>query len=72
VGKPLEAEWITEEAMRGTLAGFGMSAAQVDSLVGMSTGFLGGFTPEQHRSVHSTTPTTLAEWAYAELKPLLG
>ncbi len=71
VGKPLHVERIPEEAMRGTLAGFGMSAEQVDSLVGMSTGFLGGFTPEQQRSVHSTTPTTLAEWAYAELRPLL-
>ncbi len=71
VGKPLDVERIAEEAMRGTLAGFGMSAEQVDSLVGMSTGFLDGFTPEQQRSVHSTTPTTLAEWAYAELRPLL-
>ncbi|MFJ6537745.1 NAD(P)H-binding protein [Paenarthrobacter sp. NPDC091711] len=71
VGKPLEVERIPEEEMRGTLAGFGMSAEQIDSLVGMSTGFLGGFTPEQERSVHSTTPTTLAEWAYTELKPML-
>ncbi|MBT2584915.1 NAD(P)H-binding protein [Arthrobacter sp. ISL-95] len=71
VGKPLDVERIPEESMRGTLAGLGMSAAQVDSLVGMSTGFLGDFTPEQQRSVHSTTPTTLAGWAYAELKPLL-
>jgi uncharacterized protein YbjT (DUF2867 family) len=72
VGKSLDVERIPEQAMRGTLEGLGMSAAQVDSLVGMSTGFLGDFTPEQQRSVHSTTPTTLAEWAYAELKPLLG
>lgn len=71
VGKPLEVEQISEEAMRGALEGLGMSAAQLDAVVGMSTGFLGNFTPEQPRSVHSTTPTTLAEWAYAELKPLL-
>ncbi len=69
LGRPLDVEQIPEEAMRGTLETFGMSAAQIDSLVGMSTGFLGDFTPEQPRSVHSTTPTTLAEWAYAELKP---
>lgn len=69
---PLEVERIPEETMRGTLESFGMSAAQIDSLVGMSTGFLGDFTPEQPRSVHSTTPTTLAEWAYAELNPLVG
>ncbi|GEB19056.1 NmrA family transcriptional regulator [Paenarthrobacter aurescens] len=72
VGKPLEVERIPEEAMRKTLAGFGMSAAKVDSLVGMSTGFLGGFVPEQQRSILSTTPTTLAEWAYSRLRPLLA
>ena len=69
LGRPLDVEQIPEETMRGTLESFGMSAAQIDSLIGMSTGFLGDFTPEQPRSVHSTTPTTLAEWAYAELKP---
>ncbi|UKA50528.1 NAD(P)H-binding protein [Arthrobacter sp. FW305-123] len=72
VGKPLEVERIPEEAMRKTLAGLGMSAAKVDSLVGMSTGFLGGFVPEQERSILSTTPTTLAEWAYSRLRPLLA
>lgn len=37
----------------------------------MSTGLRGGFVPEQPRTVHTTTPTTLAAWAYDELRPAL-
>lgn len=72
ISKPLEVERIPEDAMRAALEGFGMSEAKVDSLVGMSTGFLHGFEPEQKRSLQSTTPTTLRAWAYDELRPLLA
>ena len=72
IGRPLDVERIPEEDMRSAMRGLGMSAAGVDSLVGMSTGFLDGFEPEQQRSVRSTTPSSLAAWAYGELRPLLG
>ncbi|MGJ3191537.1 NAD(P)H-binding protein [Paenarthrobacter sp. FR1] len=69
--RPLAVERITEDAMRAALEGFGMSVARVDSIIGMSAGFLDGFEPEQKRSLQTTTPTALAAWAYDELRPLL-
>ena len=44
---------------------------QVEAIVGMSTGLRDGFVPEQPRSVLTTTPSTLAGWAHAHLRPLL-
>lgn len=70
-GRPLDVEHIPADAMRNALEGYGMSGARIDSIIGMSTGFLDGFEPEQKRTVRSTTPTTLAAWAYDELRPLL-
>lgn len=64
-------ERIPDEAMRGMLTGAGMSDEQVEALLGMSTGLRDDFVPEQPRSVRTTTPTTLASWAYDELRPLL-
>ncbi|MER5391279.1 hypothetical protein [Saccharopolyspora sp. NPDC002686] len=48
-----------------------MSSGQVEGIVGMSTGQLDGFTPEDERSILTTTPTTLAAWAHAQLRPAL-
>jgi uncharacterized protein YbjT (DUF2867 family) len=41
------------------------------AVLGMSTGLRDDFTPEQPRTVATTTPTTLASWAYDTLRPLL-
>lgn len=71
LGRHVAVERIPDEAMRGMLTGAGMSDEQVEALLGMSTGLRDDFVPEQPRSVRTTTPTTLASWAYDELRPLL-
>ena len=68
-GHPIGVHRIAEDAMRELLGGAGMSDAQIEALIGMSTGLLNGFVPEQPRTVHTTTPTTLAAWAYDVLRP---
>jgi uncharacterized protein YbjT (DUF2867 family) len=70
-GHPVRAERITDDEMRGLLAGYGMSDGLVEAVLGMSTGMRDGFVPEQARDVTTTTPTTLGSWAYDVLRPLL-
>jgi uncharacterized protein YbjT (DUF2867 family) len=70
-GHPVRAERITDDEMRGLLAGYGMSDGLVEAVMGMSTGMRDGFVPEQARDVTTTTPTTLGSWAYDVLRPLL-
>ncbi|WP_022894634.1 NAD(P)H-binding protein [Agromyces subbeticus] len=70
-GRPLAVEQISADAMRSGLLDAGMPAAGVEAMLGMSTGFLDGFVAEQPRSVRTTTPTTLASWAYDVLRPQL-
>jgi len=70
-GHPIRAERITDDEMRGLLAGAGMSGGLVEAVMGMSTGMRDGFVPEQARDVTTTTPTTLGSWAYDVLRPLL-
>lgn len=41
--------------------------SSVGAVLAMSTGLREGFTPEQPRTVASTTETTLAAWAQDEL-----
>ncbi len=40
-------------------------------MVGMSAVMRPDFIPENDRSIVTTTPTTLAAWAHARLRPLL-
>lgn len=70
-GYPLRAERIDDDQMRAILAGTGMGAGLVEAVMGMSTGLRDGFVPEQQRDITTTTPTTLASWAYDVLRPLL-
>ena len=70
-GHRVRAERVDDDAMREMLAGVGLGPAQVDALLGMSTGLRDGFVPEQPRDVTTTTPTTLAAWCADELRPLL-
>jgi uncharacterized protein YbjT (DUF2867 family) len=70
-GHAVRAERITDDEMRGLLAGYGMSDGLVEAVMGMSTGMRDGFVPEQTRDVTTTTPTTLGSWAYDVLRPLL-
>jgi uncharacterized protein YbjT (DUF2867 family) len=66
-GRPLRAEQIPDDQMREALRGAGLGDAQVEGILGMSTGLREDFEPEQPRTVLTTTPTTLASWAQEHL-----
>ncbi|MDA3627127.1 NAD(P)H-binding protein [Saccharopolyspora sp. WRP15-2] len=68
VGREVRAERISADEFRASLRAAGLSSGQVEGIVGMSTGQLDGFTPEDERSILTTTPTTLAAWAHAQLR----
>lgn len=70
-GHLVRARRIPDDDMRAALAGAGMSAKQVEAVLGMSTGMRDGFVPEQVRDATSTTPTTLTAWSYDVLRPAL-
>ena len=53
-----------DDTMRAEPRGAGMTDGLVEAVMGMATGLRDGFVPEQRRSVRTTTPTTLACWAY--------
>lgn len=44
---------------------------QVEGFAGMAALTRGDFTPEDPRSIVTTTPTTLAAWAHSHLRPAL-
>ncbi|MEU7040325.1 NAD(P)H-binding protein [Streptomyces varsoviensis] len=70
-GRPIRAERISDDAMRGLLRQAGMTDGLAEAVLGMSTGLREDFVPEQPRTVRTTTPTTLAGWAYDTLRPRL-
>jgi len=70
-GRAIRVELITDAAMRDALRSAGLGAAAVAGILGMTAGVRDDFRPEQPRDVTSTTPSTLAAWAYAVLRPLL-
>ncbi|MFD9374280.1 NAD(P)H-binding protein [Streptomyces sp. NPDC059999] len=67
-GRRIDVERITDDTMRSRLHQAGMTDGLVEAVLGMSTGLRENFVPEQRRSVRSTTPTTLAAWAYDHLR----
>ncbi|MCW7990033.1 NAD(P)H-binding protein [Streptomyces sp. SID8375] len=67
-GRQISVEQITDDAMRTQLHQVGMTDSMVEGLLGMSTGLRENFVPEQRRTVRTTTPTTLAAWAYDHLR----
>lgn len=70
-GYRVRAETMSEETLRGLLRSEGLGAKQIEGMVGMSAVMREDFVAENKRSVVSTTPTTLAAWAYAHLRPVL-
>ena len=66
-GRPLRAEQIPDDEMRVALRGAGLGDAQVEGILGMSTGLREDFVPEGARTILTTTPTTLASWAQEHL-----
>jgi uncharacterized protein YbjT (DUF2867 family) len=70
-GCRVRAETISQEALRGLLRSAGLGHKQVEGLAGMSAVMRDDFMAEDRRSIVTTTPTTLAAWAHAHLRPAL-
>jgi uncharacterized protein YbjT (DUF2867 family) len=66
-GRAVEARRITADEQRAALRSTGMSEVVVEGIVGMSA----EFTPEQPRSLLTTTPSSLAGWAITHLRDAL-
>ncbi|MEV6564877.1 NmrA family NAD(P)-binding protein [Streptomyces kronopolitis] len=71
-GRRIGVERIPDDALRARLQRAGMTDAGVAAVLGMSTGLREDFVPEQPRTVRTTTPTTLAAWAYDHLRHRLA
>jgi uncharacterized protein YbjT (DUF2867 family) len=70
-GVPTEAQRISDDEERAALRGAGMGEVAVEGIIGMGAGTREGFTPEQPRSVLTTTPSSLAGWAITHLRSAL-
>ena len=70
-GQPITLNLVTDQDEREALLALGMSSTAADEVVGMGSGVRDDFVAEQERSVLTTTPTTLAQWAYQHLRPQL-
>ncbi|MEJ2865047.1 NmrA family NAD(P)-binding protein [Actinomycetospora flava] len=71
LGRPVRAERVTDDDVRAALASAGLADVQIEAIVGMAAGLRDGFVPEQPRTAVTTTPSPLAGWVDAHLKPLL-
>jgi uncharacterized protein YbjT (DUF2867 family) len=69
LGRPIRPETISEDAQRRSMRSAGFGEKQIDGMVGMSAVLRPDFVPEDERSIITTTPTTLAAWAHAHLRP---
>lgn len=70
-GRSISALPITDEQEREALLGVGMPQGAADAFVEMSQG-LRELGPQDPRTVVTTTPTTLGQWAYQNLRPALN
>jgi uncharacterized protein YbjT (DUF2867 family) len=71
LGRPIRAETISDDELRRSLRSAGLGEKQVEGMAGMAAVMRPDFVPEDQRSIVTTTPTTLAAWAHAHLRPLL-
>jgi NAD(P)H dehydrogenase (quinone) len=71
-GKTIEAQRLTNDEQRAAFRQAGLSDVAIEGILGMASGEDDGFTPEQPRSVLTTTPTSLAGWAITHLRPALS
>jgi uncharacterized protein YbjT (DUF2867 family) len=70
-GRRVRAETISRETLRRLLRSAGLGDKQVEGITGMSAVTREAFIAEDTRSILTTTPTTLAEWAYVHVRPAL-
>jgi len=70
-GRRISVQVQSDEQARKELLAVGMSEATADGVVAMTSGLKDGFVPEQPRGTITTTPTTLGQWAYANLRPAM-
>ncbi|CAM5666628.1 NmrA family transcriptional regulator OS=Streptomyces alboniger OX=132473 GN=CP975_28605 PE=4 SV=1 [Streptomyces alboniger] len=71
-GRSVKAVEISDDELRKTLLEGGLGPKQVAAFVGMSAGLREDFTPEDERSLLTTTPSGLGAWAHTVLRPLLA
>ncbi|MFC5950047.1 NmrA family NAD(P)-binding protein [Pseudonocardia lutea] len=71
LGRPVAYHRLSDDEVRAALRAAGLGAAAVEGIVGMTAGTR-GHVPDPSRSVLTTTPTGLAEWAHRVLRPLVG
>jgi uncharacterized protein YbjT (DUF2867 family) len=67
LGRSVRAEQAADDDIRAVLRSVGLADDAVEAIVGMPIG-LRDFTPENERTVVTTTPTTLAAWAAEHLR----
>ena len=67
-GTAIRAQRVTDDEQRSALRAAGLSEVAVQGIIGMGA----EFTPEQPRSLLTTTPGTLAGWAITHLRPALA
>lgn len=70
-GTKIGYEQVTDDDIRATLRGAGLTDAAVEGMVNMTAGTR-DLVPEQERDYTTTTPTTLGAWAFEVLRPLLA
>jgi uncharacterized protein YbjT (DUF2867 family) len=70
-GRRVRAETISQDVVRESLRSAGFGERQVEGIAGMSAVTREDFVAEDKRSIVTTTPTTLAAWAHAHLRPAL-
>ncbi|MFJ8540727.1 NAD(P)H-binding protein [Streptomyces sp. NPDC093586] len=71
-GRKIHVEQVPDDTLRAQLRLAGMPDKRVEAMLGMATGLREDFVPEQRRTVRTTTPTTLAAWAYDHLRHQLA
>jgi len=70
-GRQISVQLQSNEQARKDLLAVGMSETTAEGVVAMTSGLQEDFVPEQPRTIISTTPTTLGQWAYQNLRPAM-
>lgn len=70
-GREIQLRVGTDDEARRELRAAGLSDRAADGMVDMTAGLRTGFRPEQPRTALSSTPSSLAGWAYTELRAAL-